>query len=183
MDFIRHVDLVLLMVDLTAGTIRQLEESLILLQEYRIVPKQLKGVVKETRHLFYLPFIIIAAKNEDEVIAEVFEIFTELVEYDMDAIPISVETGKNMDILKTRIITQLDIIRVYAKSPGQPVELKDPFVFKQKSTVEDFAVMVHKDFIHKLKSGRVWGSAAFDGQMIQRDYVLADEDIVELQIR
>jgi ribosome-interacting GTPase 1 len=183
MDFIRHVDLVLLMVDLTAGTIRQLEESLGLLQEHRIVPKRLKGVVEETRRLFYLPFIILAAKNDDEMTDEVFKIFTELMEYDGDTIPISVETGKNLDILKTRIIKQLEIIRVYAKSPGKPVELKDPFILKQKSTVEDFAVMVHKDFIHKLKSARVWGSASFDGQMIQRDYVLADEDIVELQIR
>jgi len=28
----------------------------------------------------------------------------------------------------------------------------------------------------------VWGSAKFDGQQVQRDFVLADKDIVELHI-
>jgi hypothetical protein len=28
----------------------------------------------------------------------------------------------------------------------------------------------------------VWGSTMFDGQMVQRDYVLQDGDIVELRI-
>jgi ribosome-interacting GTPase 1 len=46
----------------------------------------------------------------------------------------------------------------------------------------DFAGKVHKDFAQKLKSARVWGTAVFDGQLVQRDYVLQDGDIVELQI-
>ena len=183
MTFIRHADLVLLMIDLTADTIQQLEDALILLQEHRIVPNQLKEVVQETRRLFYLPFIIIAAKNDDEVTDEIFEIFTELIEFEWNTIPLSVKTGKNIDLLKTRIIEQLDIIRVYSKSPGKPVALKDPFVLKQGSTVEDVAVMVHKGFLNRLKSARVWGSTSIDGQMVQRDYVLADGDIVELQVR
>jgi ribosome-interacting GTPase 1 len=46
----------------------------------------------------------------------------------------------------------------------------------------DFAGKVHKDFAQKLKSARVWGISVFDGQLVQRDYVLQDGDIVELQI-
>lgn len=46
----------------------------------------------------------------------------------------------------------------------------------------DFAGKVHQDFARKLKSARVWGTAVFDGQLVQRDYVLQDGDIVELQI-
>ncbi len=183
MDFIRHTDLVLLMVDLTAGTIRQLEESLELLQEHRIVPIRLKGIVQETRRLFYLPFIIIASKNDDEKTDEIYEIFTELMEKDWEVFPISTSTSKNIDLLRRRIVEKLDIIRVYSKSPGKPADLKDPFTLKQGSTVEDFAVKVHKDFIDKLKSARAWGSTAFDGQKVQRDYVLSDGDIVELQVK
>jgi hypothetical protein len=48
--------------------------------------------------------------------------------------------------------------------------------------VIDFAGMVHKDFADQLKEARVWGSARFDGQVVQRDYVLHDGDIVELSI-
>ncbi len=53
---------------------------------------------------------------------------------------------------------------------------------KKGATLEDFAQEIHKDFLKKLKFARVWGSTAFDGQMVQRDYVLQDGDVVELRI-
>jgi len=31
-----------------------------------------------------------------------------------------------------------------------------------------------------VKSARVWGSGAFDGQTVGRDHVLRDKDVVEL---
>lgn len=33
----------------------------------------------------------------------------------------------------------------------------------------------------QMASARVWGSAQFDGQMVQRDYVLQEGDVVELK--
>jgi hypothetical protein len=48
--------------------------------------------------------------------------------------------------------------------------------------VEEFAGGVHRDFFENLKSARVWGSAAYDGQMVSRDHVLQDGDVVELRI-
>jgi ribosome-interacting GTPase 1 len=33
-----------------------------------------------------------------------------------------------------------------------------------------------------MKSARVWGALVYDGQMVQRDYVLQDGDVIELQI-
>ena len=89
MDFIRHADLVLLMVDLTGGTLQQFEESLSFLKDNRIVPEALKGQIKETRRMFYLPFLIIATKNDDQNTEEVFEIFTELIEGEWQIVPIS----------------------------------------------------------------------------------------------
>jgi hypothetical protein len=53
---------------------------------------------------------------------------------------------------------------------------------KEGSTVLEMARKVHRDFYEHLKSARVWGSAAFAGQMVQRDYVLRDQDIVELKV-
>ena len=73
-------------------------------------------------------------------------------------------------------------MRVYSKAPGKEPDLNSPFVVQQGCTGEEFAGKVHKDFISQLKSARVWGSTAFEGQMVQRDYLLQDEDIVELKI-
>jgi hypothetical protein len=53
---------------------------------------------------------------------------------------------------------------------------------KKGSTVAELARKIHRDFYEKLKSARVWGSTAFEGQMVQRDYMLQDGDIVELKV-
>jgi hypothetical protein len=79
-------------------------------------------------------------------------------------------------------VDKLQIIRVYSKAPGKEADLTAPFVLKRGSTVEDFAGKVHKDFVDKLKIVKVWGDSVFDGQMVQRDYILRDGDVVELHI-
>jgi hypothetical protein len=53
----------------------------------------------------------------------------------------------------------------------------------QGGTVEEFARKVHLDFFKNMKSARIWGaSAAFDGQMVSREHVLQDGDVVELNM-
>lgn len=39
---------------------------------------------------------------------------------------------------------------------------------------------VHKEIAETLKYARVWGKNVFDGQMVPRDYVLNDGDVVVL---
>jgi hypothetical protein len=94
----------------------------------------------------------------------------------------SVSTGRHLDLLQVTIVDRLNIIRVYSKSPGKKPDRSSPFVLKKGSTIADFASKVHQDFAQKLKAAKVWGSAVFEGQMVQRDYVLQDGDVVELQI-
>jgi len=53
---------------------------------------------------------------------------------------------------------------------------------KKGGTVEDFAGKVHHDFLDKLKMVRVWGTGVYDGQMVPRDHVLHDGDVVELRM-
>ena len=98
-------------------------------------------------------------------------------------VPVSVQTGHNIDTLKKIIFEKLDVIRVYSKAPGKDVDKSAPFVVDQGIRLGDFAGKVHKDFQEKLKSAKIWGTSAdFDGQMVSREHVLEDEDIVELQI-
>ena len=181
MDFLRRVDLMLLIVDLTAGTLQQLEDAVALLKENRIIPKHLAQPTDDRRPWFQLPFLIVAAKNDDADTEAVYEIFQELAASEWDMLPVSIHQSKNIEALKRRIVEKLAIIRVYAKTPGKKADLSEPFVLKTGSTISDFAEKVHRDFVQKLKSARVWGSSAFDGQRVQRDYILHDGDIVELQ--
>ena len=182
MDMIRRCDLVLLMVDLQTDPLQQLEDSIALLEFHRIVPLRLKDRYRDQRGISPVPFLILANKNDDRHTDENLEIFRELLADNWPMVSASVKTGRNMEQLKTTLLERLNIIRVYTKSPGKKPDLNAPFVLKKGSTMADFAGKVHQDFKRKLKSARVWGPAVFDGQMVQRDYVLQDGDIVELQI-
>lgn len=182
MDLIRRCDLVLLMVDLQTDPWQQLEDSLVSLEAQRIVPMRLKDRYRDRRGIRPVRFLILANKNDDPQTDENLEIFRELLADNWPMVSASVKTGRNMDQLKAALLERLNIIRVYTKSPGKKPDRAAPFVFKKGSTMADFAGKVHQDFAQKLKSARVWGPAVFDGQMVQRDYVLQDGDIVELQI-
>ena len=76
----------------------------------------------------------------------------------------------------------LEIVRVYTKTPGKEPDLGTPFVLKKGSKIEDLAAKIHKDFLEKFKSARVWGKNVYDGQMVQRDHILHDGDIVEVRV-
>ena len=182
LDLIRRAELVLLMVDLQTDPVQQLEDTVALLDEHRIVPLRLKERYVELRGLALIPFLVLANKNDDENTQENYEIFRELLEDDWPMIPVSVATGRNLDRMKQAVIERLEIIRVYSKAPGKEADLSSPFVLKKGSTVENFAGKVHKDFTNRLKVAKVWGEVVFDGQMVQRDHVLQEGDIVELHI-
>ncbi len=182
MDLIRRCDLVLLMVDLQTDPLQQLEDSIALLESHRIVPLRLKDRYRDRRGISPVPFLILANKNDSPQTDENLEIFRELLADNWPLVSASVKTNRNMEQLKLTLVERLNIIRVYTKSPGKKPDLTAPFVLKKGSTMADFAGKVHQDFTRKLKSAKVWGPAVFDGQMVQRDYVLHDGDIVELQI-
>jgi ribosome-interacting GTPase 1 len=95
---------------------------------------------------------------------------------------ISAKENLNLDVLKREIFAVLDTVRAYTKSPGKSADLGDPVILPKGSTVLDFASQIHKDFVQKLKFARIWGQEKYDGQMVQRDYILKDGDIIELHI-
>jgi ribosome-interacting GTPase 1 len=182
LDLIRRSDLILLVVDLQTDPVQQLEETVHLLEENRIVPSHQRDKYEEERLLKFIPFLVLANKNDDESTDENLEIFRELTDNDWPMISVSTITGRNLEMLKNTLVDKLQIIRVYSKAPGKEPDLTAPFVLKRGSTVEDFAGKVHKDFVDKLKIAKVWGDVVFDGQMVQRDYILRDGDVVELHI-
>ncbi len=182
MNLIRRSDLILLVVDLQTDPVQQLEDTIAFLQEHRIVPLRLKDRYPEQRRLTFKPLLVLANKSDDDDSDEDFEIFLELLEDDWPALPVSAATGRNLERLKQVVFERLEVIRVYSKAPGKEPDLSAPFVLKKGGTVAEFARKVHKDFFEKLKAARVWGSAAYDGQMVGRDHILRDGDVVELRI-
>ena len=76
----------------------------------------------------------------------------------------------------------LDVVRIYSKIPGKHPDMKKPFMVKRGSTVQDVAFKIHREFADKLKFAKVWGSGKFDGQVVERDHIVEDEDILEIHV-
>ena len=182
LDLIRRSDYILLVVDLHTDPVHQLEYSVAILQEHRIIPDHLKGLYSEQRGLIFKPFLVLTNKFDNDRYDENFEIFCELLENDWPSIPVSATTGRNLEQFKRMLFERLEIIRVYSKAPGKEPDFKEPFTLKKGDTVEDFAGKIHQDFANKLKTARLWGAGVYNGQLVQRDHALSDGDIVELQI-
>jgi len=182
LDLIRRSDLILVVVDLQTDPVQQLEDTIALLQEHRIVPRHLKERCAERRRVTFIPCLVLANKNDDEHSDENFEIFRELLEDECPMLPVSATTGRNLERLKQILFERLEIVRVYSKAPGKEPDLTAPFALNKGNTVADFAGKIHKDFAEKLKTARVWGHDVYDGQMVGRDHVLHDGDVVELHI-
>jgi ribosome-interacting GTPase 1 len=73
-------------------------------------------------------------------------------------------------------------VRVYSKIPGKDADMKKPFMVKRGSTVQDVAFKIHREFADNLTFAKVWGSGKFDGQIVERDHVVEDEDILEIHV-
>ncbi len=181
-DLIRHSDLILLVVDLQADPIRQMEAAIERLKENRIVPARQRDQILSESRIVSIPLIVLVNKCDNSSADELFELCFELLEGEWTLLPISALTGRNFDTLKRMVYDSLEIIRVYAQPPGREPDLEKPFVLKKGSTVIQLAEKIHRDFHEHLKTARVWGSTAFEGQMVQRDYVLQDGDIIELKL-
>ncbi len=181
-DIVRRADMILLVVDVTADPIQQLEDTAALLQQKRIVPLRLAHLYKERQGWTFRPVLVVANKNDNASAEENFDIFKDLLEDDWPVVGVSATTGRNLEALKQILFERLEIIRVYTKIRGKAPDYKAPFVLKKGATVEDLAGKIHKEFVEKFRFAKVWGKEVYDGQMIQRDYVLRDGDVVELHV-
>jgi hypothetical protein len=182
MDMLRRCDSLLLLLDLQTDPPADYEASLALLSENHILPLQEKNKDEFDPRIRYKEFIYAINKYDDEEEEEVWQIVQELMGDAPPMLPVSAKTGHNLDLLGRTIFERLELMRVFSKPPGAEPDLTTPFVLVKGSTVEEFAEKVHRDFYEQLKSARIWGSGSFDGQIVSRDHVLRDGDIIELRI-
>jgi ribosome-interacting GTPase 1 len=105
-----------------------------------------------------------------------------LLEISFDKVPVSATSGEGMEGLRRRTFDLLRVVRVYSKIPGRKADRDTPFVLRKGSNLRDAAKAVHKDFSDKLAYARVWNRSGLEGLRVNRDYVLQDEDILELHI-
>ncbi|MFO7695925.1 MAG: TGS domain-containing protein [Anaerolineae bacterium] len=181
LDLLKRSDLALLVVDLPADPERQFAETLDLLRQHHIALASAAGEDAPREH-GQVPALVVANKCDDPSYDDLCEILCELIERALPMVGVSAETGRHLDRLRDAVYRGLRTIRVYSKAPGKEPDRSAPFTLPIGATVEDMAAKVHRDFVENLKAARVWGTDVFEGQMVSRDHVLHEGDVVELHI-
>lgn len=100
-----------------------------------------------------------------------------------DCIKISASKNLNIEKLKEKIFDKLGFIRVYTKPHGKEVNYTEPLIIKKNSTVLDFCCKIHKDFAKDFDFARVWGSTKFPGQRVGLNYILQNEDVIQVNFK
>jgi len=179
----RNADAVLLIVDASDGSVLdQIESVLSILEQFRVrlygwdkpVPQDELGLIIPRKS------ILVPSKMDRSESPDNLEVIRDLYADRFPIIPVSSETCSGIEEIRVQIFRMLDIVRVYTKIPGKPADMDTPYVVPRGSTVQDVATMVHKDFAQRLKFAKLWGGTKFEGQMVSRDHVLEDRDIIEL---
>jgi ribosome-interacting GTPase 1 len=182
---VRNSDAVLFVVDAgDSSVLERIEEVLNVLYRFRI---KLQGwnrpaLTEEVGFIVVKRTIFVANKMDLEESQGNLEVISEFYGERFPIEPVSSVNGNGLEHLKEEIFRMLDVIRVYTKVPGKPPDMDAPYVLRKGSTVLDLATMIHKDFAQKLRFARIWGEGKYDGQMVSRDHLLEDRDVLELHV-
>lgn len=173
---LRHANIIIALVDLSSGDcVDQIEGILDQLKRRNLLVEDISKKAFTMDDL-----IILGTKSDLPGAIENLEILYELVPNCPNIRPISVNTGEGTKDLPKELFNRLNVIRIYTKAPGKKPQFEKPYVLPKGSTVLELAENIHKDIARNLKTAKVWGSARFDGQSVEHDFILGDKDIVEL---
>jgi len=178
-QIIRNADAAMLVTDLSdPDLLEDLETTLAQLAQAKVhlgggeVPSVTGFLAKRS--------LLVANKLDAGGALDSLDVLKDLYGAHFDILPISAETGQGLDELRRCAFSLLEVIRVYTKAPGKKLEMTAPYILKRGARLFDLAAHVHHDFLSQLKYARVWGHGRFEGQLVNRDYLLADKDVVEL---
>jgi ribosome-interacting GTPase 1 len=182
MNLIRNSDALAIVLDLTEDCTTQIDLILEELQQRRLRILKKGERKKQEIGIYYKRALLVGNKADLKEAQENCRRLVNQHSQSYPAICVSAKEDLNLEEMKKEIFAILDLVRAYTKAPGKNPDLDDPVILAQGSTVLDFASQIHKDFAQKLKYARIWGKEKYDGQMVQRDYVLQDGDIIELRL-
>ena len=172
---IRTAHAALLVVDLGAeDLLEQTEGVLALLAQANV------HLVAEPHEPQQKRAIVVANKLDAHGTADRLALFREFIGDRLTVLPVSAKAGTGLDALREASYKLLGVIRVYSKPPGKKADMSAPFILPRGSTVLDAAEAIHKDFVEKLRFARLGGRDGYQGQMVGRDHVLEDGDVLEI---
>ncbi len=175
----RNCDMVAIVIDLSGDVAEQFGVCMDFLESRNLlIDAETPAHDDESNALAKEAFCI--CTKSDIAKAGALENLKQLCKRPLEFVEISAVTGTGLKELAGVFYRLLKIIRVYAKPPGKPADMTEPFTLPAGSTVMDLATHIHRHLAEKLKFARIWGTGVYDGQNTQRNHVLNDKDIIEL---
>jgi len=96
---------------------------------------------------------------------------------------------KNPDInyihnFEEKIYNTIGLIRVFTKKTNGKKNADNlPFILLKGADIEDLCFHLHKDFVENFSYAKVWGSGKYPGQKVSKDFVLSENDIVQIFLK
>ena len=175
----RNCDLIAIVIDLSADVQQQFRICLDFLESRNLLLDSETPAVDGQGNVLAKKVFCICTKSD---IAKPGALGTlkKSCKHRFEFVEVSAETGAGLEQLPATFFRLLGLIRIYAKPPGKPADMTEPFTLPAGSTVMDLATAIHRQLAEKLKFARIWGTGVYDGQNAQRNHVLNDKDIIEL---
>jgi small GTP-binding protein len=97
----------------------------------------------------------------------------------LDVFAVSVLDDGTLEAFREAVWRLTGLVRVFTRKPGS--EARDPMALDPGATVADVAAELHNDLRTECRGARIWGpSAKFDGQLVGRDHVVEEDDVIEV---
>ena len=181
---IRAADLALLVVDLGSDDgIEQCQAVLDRLGETKTRLGTTSCLDEQDIGLSYTRTFLVPNKIDLPDAPERLELLHELCPLDFTEYIVSAQEATGLELLRDAVYHAMEVVRVYTKLPSaKEPDMDRPFTLRRGHTLLELAEQVHKDYVEGMKFARVWGTAVHDGTVVKGDYVLHDQDIVELHM-
>jgi hypothetical protein len=178
LNLVRQADGVLVVIDASDDDLlTSIEEMLAILKETNIV---LHHPLAEGAPEVFRPSVVAANKADRPDASSRIELAREILGPGLPIMPVSVLDQQSLTALEREVFYNvLGLIRIYTRVPGKKADLDEPFVVPRGASVVEAATRIHKELARNLKYAKVWGAKVFDGQMVPRDYIMQDGDVVE----
>jgi len=177
-NIIRLSDMVILLIDLAVDDI-EAEYGLAteLLKKHNIFLKR-EGERRPQGTEAYKTTLIIGTKYDIRHFSK--DDLKTLTEDEIPGICLSLKDGFGTSQFPETVFQDLHIIRVYTKAPGQRKDFDKPYILLKGANVFDAAKTIHKELAENMKYARIWSSNKYEGQRVDREYILNDGDIIEI---
>lgn len=183
-EMVKMAEAVLVVLDASSpDSSGQLETIINRFKEKKVELVSEETVIPPDRFPFLKRTLLVINKSDLPGSGDLLEELDLLFGKTLDRLLVSAVTAEGLETLRRRVFDLLQIVRVYSKVPGKKPDYDSPFILRKGSNIMDLARQVHKDFAEKLNYARVWNKpGTISGLRVTREYMLNDEDTVELHL-